>query len=421
MRNPVACSLSLALLIAGCGGERQRWSSVSGISDQAATPTVSVYLAPTDPPGNPKLTDLSDKGQAALISELGKLSKTGADFRSNYQKFFKGDSSGAADRTIMNRLLVVGISKDSYRPADRIVSATITIEPVDFSFAGYSLVATTYNSLDLDKVDIKNEYTGSAEINPTLSGSIKGPVDFKTGIDRTTDHSYTVTDVAPKPYVDVQPCKLTLTEGSEPNQDITGTTIIKLTLVANSFTSVAPSSTAKCRTTANSVAYHLIASDQTLFKDGRPLAAEKASITASGVQYNRGQLHAKVAMKYEYRYVSSGAKSVIEDDDAAVYTPGIVYATNDETAGNKDTAVSIVDGGDPGGALWALCDGSSILALHQSTGQGGTILFDDLSKATEMAKWLSVSKKWSIGTSTMDAAGDHPSPFPAFKPCRDLN
>jgi hypothetical protein len=302
------------------------------------------------------------------------------------------------------------------------VSATITIEPTDFSFAGYSLVATAYNSLDLDKVDVKNDYSGSAEINPTLSGTIKGPLDLKAGIDHSTEHSYTITDVAPKPYIDLQPCKLTLTEGSEPNQDLTGSTIVKLTLVANSFTSAAATPTTRCRDTQNDVVYHFISSSQNFFKDGKPLPPSKAALTAANVQYNRGTLHAKVKMDYEYRYVSWGASTPIEDDDRAKYSRGTVFASNDGRQSSPDGHVAVVDGGDPGGALWALCTGPSTLAAKQADGQSGTLLFDDLTKATEMVSWLAIRKSWMLGTTSLSVSGrGQPSPFPTFIPCRDFN
>jgi hypothetical protein len=110
-------------------------------------------------------------------------------------------------------------------------------------------------------------------------------------------------------------------------------------------------------------------------------------------------------MDYEYRYVSSGASTPIEDDDTARYFQGTVFALDGSQQPSADGYVAIIDGGDPGGALWALCNGPATLAAKQADGQSGTILFDDLTKATEMSSWLAATKRWSIGTTGLSVMG----------------
>jgi hypothetical protein len=412
MRTLTALSCSL-LLLSACEGDRKRWAYDPTLPDGSIYPAVSVYLAPTDPPGKPKVTDLSDKGQAALITELGRLSKTPDAFKANYTKFFSKPSGTNVDNTVMDRMLVISISKGIYRPANRIAEAAITIVPKDFSFAGYSLVATQYGSYDLDKVDVKNDYSGSAELNPTLSGSVKGPLDIKAAIDHSAEHTYTVAEVAPKPTVEILPCRLILREWSQPNQDLSGTSLVKITLIANSLTSSAPpnADATDCRKGRGNTTFRLVATETHLAKDGKLLSPDQASLEVGLVESNRNSLHAKVSMNYVLRHVLSGGSTVIEDDDTVSILTGTV------TAGEN---VELVDGALGRQALWGLCEGPSGLVAHLPNGQSGQLLFDSLSNATEMLSWLSATKARSVGTTRLSLVRSNPEGYPSLSLCAPM-
>ncbi len=417
----VAGALLILPAVAGCmfTPSSARWANNPELPVGDTAPSVSVYLAPADPPAARKMSDLSDAAQEAYVAALAKMAKNPSDLRAELAKPIAGaDAEGMQDNTKLNRTLVISIAKGAYRPADRILATSITIEPRNFSFSGYSVVSTEYETIDISDVTLSRDSTFSAKFTPKFGGSVDGPLEVGATTSRGIEEKFNISRRIPKPYVEIEPCKLVLKQESERGLDISGTTLIKLTLVANTFLSAGGRSggvTGDCRVPMMGSRVQFVGSAPSIEKNGVPLSPSEASLRLIP-QHNlrMGALKADVSMRYVMRQVLTGGATYSEDDDHVRIIDGVI----------ERGPIDVLSGSDFTTPLWGICvsDGpyrDVNIAADLRNGTGGELLFDSLLAATNMASWMANQRAWSIGRIGLSISGlSPPADYPRLRVCR---
>ena len=263
-----ASSLVTMALVSGCAHpENYRWSDqappvFTGAPSVPAgssfkvwdAPAVSVYSFATTSPSTPEITlrDLSDRGQSALIMAMTATGADPAAIREALLKSPKPKTEATEDAVTVEgtykRTLVANVTKGwNAVPGERLVWTWIDVQPVNFVFDGYTVVATDTQLLNIEQItnattasaNASLGKTGSETTATTTAGSpiskvLTNVAGSTAGVSGTLSNTYTTTAAINQQYVklgaDIVPGELRIFRESERNLDVAGNTLIALTL-----------------------------------------------------------------------------------------------------------------------------------------------------------------------------------------------
>lgn len=264
----VTSAATAVALLGGCAHpETYRWSNreapvFSGTPTAPAdssfgswgTPAVSVYSFATASPNTPdgNLRDLSDRGQAALIKAVTAAGADPAAIRDALLKAPKPKSDATEDAVTVEgtykRTLVANVTKGwDAVPGERLVWTWIDMRPLNFSFDGYTVLATDNQLLNIAQItnattasaNASLGKTGSETTATTTAGSpiskvLTDVAGSTAGLGGSLSNTYTTTASINQQYLklgaDIVPGELRIFRESERNLDVAGNTLIALTL-----------------------------------------------------------------------------------------------------------------------------------------------------------------------------------------------
>jgi hypothetical protein len=143
-------------------------------------PRVAVYSVPAPAPyhPHPTLRDLGDNGQAHAIDFLAKDPTTEKESWAQLEEALtdkKDFALGENDPFRFDRILVATVTKRTdWNPGDRMMWTRLFVEPINFSFAGYTIAATENENVKVTSMEVTDTRKLSAEIGltiPSLEGS----------------------------------------------------------------------------------------------------------------------------------------------------------------------------------------------------------------------------------------------------------
>lgn len=126
-------------------------------------------------------TSLPERAQARYIAELAKYGKSAADLRANLgANIVAADaSSGAENRSVLHRTLVVSVRKaGGFNPVDRLEATDVSIRPIGARFDSWDTLATTYTTINAGTVQLTQarglteNLTAGAPSTAPVSGSL---------------------------------------------------------------------------------------------------------------------------------------------------------------------------------------------------------------------------------------------------------
>lgn len=351
--SPLLCVLA----IAGCAHpEQYRWNDLGQTRFEGSLaeppgsrfarwsrPAVSVYSFATPATGTPDLTlrDLSDHGQAALITAMTAAGAKPDEIRETLSKPLKARTEAAegaiTSESSYRRTLVANVTKGwDAVPGERLIWTWIRIKPLNFAFEGYSVIATDNQLLNIEQ--ITNSTAGSLSANLGRTGSntettntsgspvssvLSDVAGSSAGVSGTLSNTYTTTAAINQQYMklgaDIVPDELRIYRESERNLDVAGNTLIALTVKLD------PSK------------WRGVAMETTLRVTRLDLSAPNGSFTdPSAATFEVVQneappscaLQAQVTLFYQVRRPTNG-RSYVEGEHAATYakestTPAII-------------------------------------------------------------------------------------------------
>ncbi len=415
-----ATPFATVLLLGGCAHpENYRWSDLeaarftgrptapAGSSFKVwGTPAVSVYSFATVSPNTPDATvrDLSDRGQAALIRAM---TAAGADpnaIRDALLKAPKAKAEPTEDAVTTEgtykRTLVANVTKGwDAVPGERLVWTWIDVQPVNFVFDGYTVVATDNQLLNIEQITNAtaaslNASLGKSGSETSVTNTSGSPVSkvltdvagSTAGVGGTLSNTYTTTAQINQQYVklgaDILPEELRIYRESERNLDVAGNTLIALTLKLDptKWSGVGMDTT-------------LRVAKQDLAKPDGSLS-DPADVTFEVVQNKappRCALQAIVTLHYQARRPRNG-RSYVEGEQTVTY----------EKASSAPTLVDIVPADEIRKPTWRVYPkANSEIALH-ATGPFENDLpieFTSYEQARNFAVWLGQMGRKVLGRS----------------------
>lgn len=303
----------------------------------------------------------------------------------------KNDGDGGFART-----LVISVAKDTHaRPGERLMRTIVEIVPDGgFRFAGYRVVATDTRTLNVEHVD----QSSTATLQANLSAKLPVASGLQAGLTGGMTNGQTSSaDIAPSfenLSVDITPTLLRVTRESERNLDLTGNTIIALTLVA------APDAPAR----SEGERYQL-GSVPSLYRGDMPLPPARASLRLARLPtLGRCPVTASVRMLYQFRTIEAGEQNYDEGTQS-------VRIVSDATQPAHANLIQAEDLTDP--LYGIVADGKLIEA--EDRGARLSLVFASYDEARDMARWMEATHAHEIGGVRLLLGGDAVTePYPAM-------
>ena len=405
-----------------------------------AYPSVSVYSIPYTPPAPAPLTlkDLSDNGQAHAIDYIfkavdgtGKVEKeknpNAVDAQGALQNFITAISAQSNDARVdpyrANRVLIASVAKGlDALPGDRLVWTRIFIKPINFKFAGYSVVASDNRTIKIATVENTTENKLSIKATPpSVGGASSGVPETSSETDKSQKTTVDVNESYENLGVDIQPGFMRIIRESAKDGDVVGNTTVQLSMVTDptqiwcrhldtdvgkaqataASQQQAASSDAKASPPCGPPKDHA----KPIGSNGQPLD-DQFSLLISSVRPddNEDQLRPRVLpqlvlphcpltaavwMLYETRVITQYRDHIIEgNQDVQLrrngYDAGIVEIVPADDISPAVWTIKVTKGGDP------LNDQSPDLAGMVTNGSARRLVFTDYLTASQLAHWLKV-------------------------------
>ena len=199
-------------------------------------PHVAVYSAPAPPYSAPTLRDLGDLGQAEAISFLKENSslKGGAWATLRDALDQSSTKTGEGDPFRFDRVLIANVAKGiDWMPGDRMVWTRILVQPINFTFAGYTVVKTDNQIKKVASLETTDLRKFSAEISSTIPG-MEGP---KASLGPSSEHTVKMNSDITTQYeklgIDIVPKSMRIMRESETGGDAVGNTEVSLTALTD--------------------------------------------------------------------------------------------------------------------------------------------------------------------------------------------
>lgn len=262
-----ACgTMFVVLLLAGCSHpENYRWRGGANPEVSPAprpppnsqfewdNPSVAVYSYATPAPSAQGLTirDLSDRGQAALVDVMTRAGANPETIRDALARPISANPArpeGAASvEGSYNRTIVATVTKGwSAGPADRLVRTWVDIQPLNFVFDGYTVVATDNQVLNIEQItnttagslqaqlgrtttDTSATTTTGSPVTNVLTDVLGTSAGATANLSQTRMTTAAINQQYTKLSADITPRELRIYRESERNLDVAGNTLIALT------------------------------------------------------------------------------------------------------------------------------------------------------------------------------------------------
>jgi hypothetical protein len=385
------------LAVAACADltDTKRWSSARDQRGDGTEVQVRVYVAPPasgDTGSTNPLSALSDRGQAAYVTALAARYKSASEF---HEAVFKPNGDGPAPSAFSTidrekRLLILTLTRPTtFAPGDRVMRAVVRVQPVNFTFGGYTVAQTDRQTVDITTLTRTSSTTGTLSVSAPSNAPVGGSASLegKREIGTTTKLSE-----APEKFtVDMVPsCMRVVQEGAH-SVDITGNIRIALSLL----TEARPvpeecnidSGDKLTLPTSTPMMEEVFVVDGNLgFKGGRPdLAAGKNG--GSLRDYPQQGLAARVTWEYVLRHVVSGAQYYDESEQGVA----LIHGSNADCQ-------TIMTRGQFLPPLYAIYAPHSNGTVTIGRGRQTSLVFTTMDAARLAANWINSAQPSSFGS-----------------------
>jgi hypothetical protein len=411
----LCCFLLPAALSACCSDTPldKRWDKLADpafVQEQpgsAYAPSLWVAAVPAAAPAGTSPKDLADRTGASYFRELGRFSKSSAEFIQLAGKPL-GAAGGRIDTTSFSRTLVITVSRPRLRVGDRLVRTRIVVTPENFRFSNYTIAATAYSTVNIDSINTSKTTAFGAELDPTFAGGLVGAGKLSASSSRTVTDAAQVSQQIEQLTVAIEGQSLVIYRESERGLDLTGATLIKLSLQV------------KDPADSGEVDHQYLVSGQSLFNDDKALTQDKASISISEAAITRPvDFKALATLEYVSRHIVSGADTYQESDDE------VQFLTSPNPPPKQEFPLILAR--EMALPRWTVYsrDMSNVFYVGSRVGSR-QLVFSDYEAAQQFAHWLSLTRAVAIGNNELfiaprgDTMTEHRKPMSGLKAYPEL-
>jgi hypothetical protein len=369
-------------------------------------PHVAVYSVASMKPPHPRSTlrDLAERGQARAIDFMAHDSVLKPHAWPEMLKALNDWSepgAGEKDPFKFDRVLVATVAKGvNWNPGDRMMWTRVFVQPINFSFAGYTVADTDNVTVKVTSMEATKTRKLSADLGLTMPGLDEGPkVSVSPSSERTIRTTSDISAHYEKLGVDILPNFLRIIRESETGGDVVGNTKISLSVVTDTWTIHLPEVVDMGAKPEDDLVLLVRGTKLDEVSEGDRGKPSIDVLPQAPVPHC--PLKARVWMLYEQRHIDAGRKYY----DEAKQTVSLV---RDE---DQKQDVEIVGADDVSPAVWSLkicvdkCDrdGSdknlkdNDLQAHVSSGsKPRKLVFTDYGQAVKLAHWLRHQREGAI-------------------------
>jgi hypothetical protein len=370
----------------------------TGMSPDWTTPHVAVYSV-VAPHVHPTLRDLADRGQARAIDflEHDSLQHDSAAWSEVQQALNDGSGPGLGenDPFKFERILVATVTKGiNWDPGDRMMWTRVFVQPINFTFAGYTVAATDNVTVKVTSVEASKTRKFSADLGLTIPGVDEGP---KASIDPSNERTIKATSDITAQYeklgIDVVPSFLRIIRESETGGDVVGNTTVSLSVVTDALMIHKHAPTAPIPSSVDNNSLVLLVR-KTKLDEINPKDNSIDVLPQAGVPHCA--LKARIWMLYEQRHIEAGRKYYDEAMQGMSLNRDVDYERDME----------IVSADDVSPAVWRLkiCSGEcnptekdpNLKAFVAPHGKQRDLVFTDYGEAVKLAHWLRYQRPGTI-------------------------
>ena len=313
-------SLAIVLLLAACSPEPKvvkRYGDVTykEASKDDPTPSVSFFSLPVPSEDARKTVfNLSDQGQAALLSGLANATNTPEELLSAASAKLETAAAkpGDIDLTRFKRRVVFTVERGSRRPADRLewLKMELAIENSGFEFVSWNKATTAYETIDLGELKISQGRSAKikSSLKPGSVGvleSIGAEVSNSENLEENQDQRRRIIDLNVSLPDDRHAA---IVRQGAIDRDLDGNTVVDFEIKYRE----------KVNTTALLKFHNLHKSN------GEPISAKEIRMFLYEASYpmEAENVVASVTMEYDFRRVAKGDNTINEGDDSVVMISG---------------------------------------------------------------------------------------------------
>jgi hypothetical protein len=362
----------------------------TGMTLDWTTPQVAVYSV-SAPHVHPTLRDLAERGQARAIDFLEHdFGQKPHAWREVEEALNDGSGPGLGenDPFKFDRVLVATVTKGvNWDPGDRMRWTRVFVQPINFSFAGYTVAATDNVTTKVSSVEATKTRKFSADLGLTLPGAEEGPkASVGPSNERTVKTTSDITAQYEKLGIDIMPSFLRIIRESETGDDVVGNTTVSLSVVTDPLTIHKKEPNEKIMSWEDDNNLVLLVRKTKLGET--PEQKNNSIDVLPQARVPHCALKAKVWMLHEERRIEAGRKYYDEARQSVRFVRDV----------DRERDMDIVNADDVSPAVWTLktCSGEcdhtekdrNLQAFVVPDGQSRDLVFTDYGEAVKLAHWL---------------------------------
>ncbi len=399
MKKVIFATLLASILVSSCnfsGRLTKRYKTITVTENDVAIGDridVNAYVIEKEKSESPKpktIFDLSPKGQAALITELGKKETATDKFVSGLTNNLSAKPNPAEiiDYSQFEKRIVVSVRNKSHMPADRIEKIIITLDiGSEVKILSCNKLTTEYQTLDLGKLNYTNtqnaEISGSAgieagneatlaneKITNTTTGKTSAGLTGKFSASRSLSEEVLLKQRMVVLNAAISQNKLSLYQEGVGGIDLTGNILADVTLAIEDLK------------VEKAYAFSELIKNEVLSEAASIKVSEKLLICPNITN----DVKANVSFEGGYRQVLKRHNTISESDDKVQSYYGKVV---------NSTAEIIIPKNKIQPKLWKLTFTNDafkrpVQITSPTAGGPGDLLFNSLAEARDFALWLKI-------------------------------
>lgn len=381
MKNLRLGAILIAGFLVGCSSKvhrnyKYRDSAVAITTLDAINKYLAVNAFVLDPSSgtNKTIFDLSDRGQASMVAELAKSSKSNSELLAAMASSIKEAAVTSRKGTLLwKKRVVLNVLKYDKEPNNRIEKILFDLVIPEairdkVEFVSWDKIATETVTIDLGKITETKSTTMSLTPSISMLGAIEGSVEAglsnTSGI--TAERNVTIRQ-APLNAALISKSKMQVLRQSVALEDISGNIVIELTM--------------KSKLSKETYIHELtgLFHNNTAESDPNKIGLVRTLLIRPDFGTTPNTVPIDLSYDFRYRKVSEGLRTGYEYDDRVIPVDGLITEAGKFNIFDEEDTKAI--------KTWSIKKGANYLHIEKN-GIPEVMEFDDIKAASQLHSWI---------------------------------